>query len=119
MALYLSELRNRYPNADIKHEYTEVAKLFEPSMPPEYYEIYDEYDEGGENNNSDQCSCQSTHCTQKDIFLYWSLDSCITPSIAILHAALIVFILFHIASPLDLKINKIYSHYYLIILHYI
>ena len=35
MALYLSELRNRYPNADIKHEYTEVAKLFEPSMPPE------------------------------------------------------------------------------------
>ena len=29
MALYLSELRNRYPNADIKHEYTEVAKLFE------------------------------------------------------------------------------------------
>ena len=51
MALYLSELRNRYPNADIKYEYTEVAKLFEPSMPPEYYEIYDEYDEGGENNN--------------------------------------------------------------------
>ena len=51
MALYLRELRNRYPNADIKHEYTEVAKLFEPSMPPEYYEIYDEYDEGGENNN--------------------------------------------------------------------
>ena len=51
MALYLSELRNRYPNADITHEYTEVAKLFEPSMPPEYYEIYDEYDEGGENNN--------------------------------------------------------------------
>ena len=51
MALYLSELRNRYPNADIKHEDTEVAKLFEPSMPPEYYEIYDEYDEGGENNN--------------------------------------------------------------------
>ena len=51
MALYLSELRNRYPLADIKHEYTEVAKLFEPSMPPEYYEIYDEYDEGGENNN--------------------------------------------------------------------
>ena len=51
MALYLSELRNRYPNTDIKHEYTEVAKLFEPSMPPEYYEIYDEYDEGGENNN--------------------------------------------------------------------
>ena len=51
MALYLSELRNRYPNADIKHEYTEVAKLFEPSMPPEYYEISDEYDEGGENNN--------------------------------------------------------------------
>ena len=51
MALYLSELRNRYPNADIKHEYTEVAKLFEPSMPPEYYEIYDEYDEGGENND--------------------------------------------------------------------
>jgi hypothetical protein len=51
MALYLSELRNRYPNADIKHEYTEVAKLFEPSMPHEYYEIYDEYDEGGENNN--------------------------------------------------------------------
>ena len=51
MALYLSELRNIYPNADIKHEYTEVAKLFEPSMPPEYYEIYDEYDEGGENNN--------------------------------------------------------------------
>ena len=51
MALYLSELRNRYPNADIKHEYTGVAKLFEPSMPPEYYEIYDEYDEGGENNN--------------------------------------------------------------------
>ena len=48
MALYLSELRNRYPNADIKHEYTEVAKLFEPSMPPEYYEIYDEYDDNSD-----------------------------------------------------------------------
>ena len=50
MALYLSELRKVYPYVDIKHEYTEVAKLFEPSMLPEYYEIYDEYDDDVENN---------------------------------------------------------------------
>nr|WP_317333898.1 hypothetical protein [uncultured Romboutsia sp.] len=49
MALYLSELRKVYPNVDIKREYTEVAKLFEPSMLPEYYEVYDEYDD--EDNN--------------------------------------------------------------------
>ncbi len=44
MALYLSEFRNVYPDADIKHEYAEVSKLFEPSMLPEDYEVYDEYD---------------------------------------------------------------------------
>ena len=49
MALYLSELRKVYPNVDIKREYTEVAKLFEPSMLPEYYDVYDEYDD--EDNN--------------------------------------------------------------------
>ena len=54
MALYLSEFRNIYPNADIKREYVEVSKLFEPSMLPIDYEIDDENDEyydGNENNN--------------------------------------------------------------------
>ena len=32
MAVYLGELQNAYPDVDIKKEYIEVARLFEPSM---------------------------------------------------------------------------------------
>ncbi len=56
MAVYLRELQDAYPDVDIKSEYVEVANLFEPSMPLEYYDSddeyddyddYDEYDDGG------------------------------------------------------------------------
>ena len=56
MAVYLRELQDAYPDVDIKSEYVEVANLFEPSMPLEYYDNddqyddyddYDEYDDGG------------------------------------------------------------------------
>lgn len=50
MSLYLNEFKKAYPNADIKQEYTEVAKLFEPSRLPDDYEIYDEYDYDTENS---------------------------------------------------------------------
>ena len=40
MAVYLREVQNAYPDADIKNEYTEVARLFEPSMP-----LDDDYDD--------------------------------------------------------------------------
>ncbi|WP_195940130.1 hypothetical protein [Romboutsia sp. 1001713B170131_170501_G6] len=46
MAVYLRELQNAYPDADIKSEYVEVANLFEPPMSLEDYEDYDEYDDG-------------------------------------------------------------------------
>lgn len=46
MAVYLRELQNVYPNADITNEYVEVANLFAPSMPFEDYDSYDEYDDG-------------------------------------------------------------------------
>ena len=42
MAVYLSELQNSYPNVDIREGYLEVADLFEPSMPLEDYDDYDE-----------------------------------------------------------------------------
>lgn len=45
MAVYLREVQNAYPNADITNEYLEAASLFEPSMPLEDYENYDEYDD--------------------------------------------------------------------------
>lgn len=45
MAVYLTELQNAYPDADIKNEYVEVANLFEPAMPLEYYENFDEYED--------------------------------------------------------------------------
>ncbi|MDB8802252.1 hypothetical protein PN294_08565 [Romboutsia sp. 1001216sp1] len=45
MAVYLRELQNAYPDADIKNEYAEVANLFEPPMSLEDYEDYDEYDD--------------------------------------------------------------------------
>lgn len=52
MAVYLREVQEAYPEADIKSEYTEVASLFEPSMPFEDYETYEPYDnEGGDNNS--------------------------------------------------------------------
>ncbi len=44
MALYLSEVQRLYPNEDIKEKYTEVANLIEPSVVPEDYDIYDEYE---------------------------------------------------------------------------
>lgn len=55
MAVYLRELQNVYPDVDIKSEYTEVASLFEPSMPLEDYDSYDEeYADVGDNNNSQE-----------------------------------------------------------------
>ncbi|MGX4600082.1 hypothetical protein [Faecalimicrobium sp. JNUCC 81] len=45
MAVYIRELQNAYPNADITNEYVEVANLFAPSMPFEDYENYDEFDD--------------------------------------------------------------------------
>lgn len=52
MAVYLRELQDLYPNADIKKEYIEVANLFEPSMNLEDYEDYDQYDMDDEDENS-------------------------------------------------------------------
>ena len=42
MAVYLRELQNAYPNADVTNEYVEVANLFAPSMPFEDYENYED-----------------------------------------------------------------------------
>ena len=50
MAVYLREVQDAYPNVDIKHEYAEVASLFEPSMPLENYE----YNDGDDNNYSEE-----------------------------------------------------------------
>lgn len=43
MAMYIRELQNIDPNVDIKKEYTEVASLFEPSIPNEYYDNDEDY----------------------------------------------------------------------------
>lgn len=45
MAVYLREFQNAHPEGDIKSEYVEVANLFEPSMYPEDYDIYEDYDD--------------------------------------------------------------------------
>ena len=45
VALYLRELQNAYPDADIKNEYLEVASLFEPAMPLGDNDDYDDYDD--------------------------------------------------------------------------
>ena len=47
MALYLEKVQEIYPDVDIKNEYAEVANLFEPSRPPQDYDSYDEYNDGG------------------------------------------------------------------------
>ncbi len=44
MAMYLGEVQDAYPDADMKKEYVEVARLFEPPMSPE----------GFGNNNSEE-----------------------------------------------------------------
>ena len=57
MAVYLRDLQNVYPEVDLQNEYIEVANLLEPSMPYEDYEYddeYDEYDEEGGTDNSEQ-----------------------------------------------------------------
>ena len=43
MALYLRELQDAYPDADIKEEYLQAANLFDPTMPFEDFESYYEY----------------------------------------------------------------------------
>lgn len=43
---YLRDLQNEYPSGDITDEYVEGDNLFEPSMPFENYEGYDEYNDG-------------------------------------------------------------------------
>ena len=48
VALYLRELQNAYPDADIKNEYLEVASLFEPSMP-----VIDNDDNDNDNDDYD------------------------------------------------------------------
>ncbi|MBO3444938.1 hypothetical protein [Clostridium sp. CCUG 7971] len=53
MAVYIRELQNAYPNADITNEYVEVANLFAPSMPFEDYENYDEFDDGDNYSEED------------------------------------------------------------------
>lgn len=53
MALYLSELQKVYPDADIKQEYAEVSQLIEPSVRPEDYEIYDEYEYDDNNDDNE------------------------------------------------------------------
>ncbi|WP_052356750.1 hypothetical protein [Faecalimicrobium dakarense] len=53
MAVYIRELQNAYPDADITNEYVEVANLFAPSMPFEDLENYDEYEDGDGNNYSE------------------------------------------------------------------
>lgn len=47
MVVYLGELQNVYPDADVKSEYLEIADLFEPSIRPEYYDYNDVYDDEG------------------------------------------------------------------------
>lgn len=57
MAVYLRDLQNVYPEVDLQNEYVEVANLLEPSMPYEDYEYddeYDEYNEEGGTDNSEQ-----------------------------------------------------------------
>lgn len=57
MAVYLRDLQNVYPEVDLQNEYVEVANLLEPSMPYEDYEYddeYDEHDEEGGTDNSEQ-----------------------------------------------------------------
>ena len=48
MAVYLGGLQEAYDDVDIKKEYLEVSRLFEPSMPPVGY------DNNQNNNNSTQ-----------------------------------------------------------------
>ena len=50
MAVYLRELQNAYPDADIKNEYAEVANLFEPPMSLEDYEDYDLFEKYGKDS---------------------------------------------------------------------
>ena len=53
MAVYLREVQEAYPDVDIKSEYLEVASLFEPSMPLEDYDGYDEDYDDGDNDGND------------------------------------------------------------------
>ena len=50
MAVYLGGLQEAYDDVDIKKEYLEVSRLFEPSMPPTGYEN----NQNNNNNNSTQ-----------------------------------------------------------------
>lgn len=50
MAVYLEGLQEAYDDVDIKKEYLEVSRLFEPSMPPTGYEN----NQNNNNNNSTQ-----------------------------------------------------------------
>ena len=50
MAVYLGGLQEAYDDVDIKKEYLEVSRLFDPSMPPTGYEN----NQNNNNNNSTQ-----------------------------------------------------------------
>lgn len=50
MVVYLGGLQEAYDDVDIKKEYLEVSRLFEPSMPPTGYEN----NQNNNNNNSTQ-----------------------------------------------------------------
>ena len=50
MAVYIGGLQEAYDDVDIKKEYLEVSRLFEPSMPPTGYEN----NQNNNNNNSTQ-----------------------------------------------------------------
>lgn len=63
VALYLRELQNAYPDADIKNEYLEVASLFEPSMP---IIDYDDNDDDDYNDHDDYDDYYDDDYLEKD-----------------------------------------------------
>ena len=54
MAVYLGGLQEAYDDVDIKKEYLEVSRLFEPSMPPTGYENNNNNSTQQDNNNLQQ-----------------------------------------------------------------
>ena len=56
MAVYLGGLQEAYDDVDIKKEYLEVSRLFEPSMPPVGYD--------NNQNNNNQMSNEPTNRIQ-------------------------------------------------------
>ena len=59
MAVYLGGLQEAYDDVDIKKEYLEVSRLFEPSMPPTGYE-------NNQNNNNNNSTQQDNNNSQQN-----------------------------------------------------